>query len=351
MTESIEQLVEDWDGLAVVSRYHSPTGSWIFVAFHDARLGSPCGGTRLAHYPSPSAGLRDAMRLARGMTHKWAALKFKQGGGKAVLAVPEDLDATGRRELLLDYGRLLESLGGVFSTGRDLGTSDDDMRVLSEVTAHVHGVDRDNQETRDPGPYTAHGVAAAVRAVLQSAFESDELAGRSVLIQGVGGVGEPLARRLAAAGATLLLSDVDETRAAKLAQELGASTVPAADVYETECDVYAPCALGATLNEETIPLLRCRTIAGSANNQLAEDDDAERLRARGILYAPDFIANGGGALAFGLINSGLTDEGRIARRLDGIGTNLSDVFREAASRGESPHSVAIRRIQDVLDRR
>jgi len=337
--------------MAVVTRHHTPTGSWIFVALHDATLGSPCGGTRLAHYPDPAAALRDAMRLARGMTHKWAALKFKQGGGKAVLAVPDGLDAAGRRALLLDYGRLLESLGGLFSTGRDLGTTDDDMRVLAEVTEHVHGVDRANQETRDPGPYTAHGVAAAIRAVLHSVFDSDEFAGRSVLIQGVGGVGEPLARRLAAAGATLFLSDVEENRVARLAQELGASTVPAADVYGTECDVYAPCALGASLNQETIPRMRCRAVAGSANNQLAEDADADRLHERGILYAPDFIANGGGALAFGLIHSGVTDEKRISRRLDGIGTNLVDVFREASSRGESPHSVAIRRIQDALGQR
>ncbi len=347
---SIESLVEDWDGLAVVTRHHAQTGSWIFVALHDATLGSPCGGTRLAHYPDPATGLRDAMRLARGMTHKWAALKFKQGGGKAVLAVPDDLDAAGRRALLLDYGRLLESLNGTFSTGRDLGTTDDDMRVLSEVTTHVHGVD-ENKETRDPGPYTARGVAAAMRAVLQAVFDSGEFAGRSILIQGVGGVGEPLARRLAAAGATLLLSDIDEMRVAQLAQELGASTIPAADVYDTECDIYAPCALGATLNEETIPRLRCRAAVGSANNQLAEDADGERLHERGILYAPDFIANGGGALAFALFDSGMTDETRIERRLDGIGTGLGDLFREASDSGQSPQRVAIRRIQDALGRR
>ena len=349
MTESIESLVKDWDGLAVVTRYHPQTGAWIFVALHDATLGSPCGGTRVAHYPNPAAGLRDAMRLARGMTHKWAALKFKQGGGKAVLAVPEALDAPARRGLLLDYGRLLESMGGLFSTGRDLGTTDDDMRVLSEVTTHVHGVD-ENRQTRDPGPYTAHGVAAAMRAVLQSVFDSDEFAGRSVLIQGVGGVGEPLARRLAAAGATLLLSDVDENRVARLARDLGASAIPTADVYDTRCDVYAPCALGATLNEETIPRLRCRAVVGSANNQLAEDTDADRLHERGILYAPDFIANGGGALAFALINSGMTDESKLARRLDGIGTALSNLLRVASDGGESPLRVAVRRIQDTLNR-
>ncbi|NIM63786.1 MAG: amino acid dehydrogenase, partial [Acidobacteria bacterium] len=159
MPQSLESLVQAWDGLAVVTRHHAPTGSWIFIALHDATLGNPCGGTRLKHYPDPAAGLRDAMRLARGMTHKWAALKFKQGGGKAVLAVPENLDEHGRRSLLLDYGRLVDELGGVFATGRDLGTTDDDMRVLAEVTPFVHGVDRESDRARDPGPYTARGVA------------------------------------------------------------------------------------------------------------------------------------------------------------------------------------------------
>jgi len=350
MTESIESLVEEWDGLAVVTRHHRETGSWIFVALHDATLGSPCGGTRLANYPSPAAGLRDAMRLARGMTHKWAALEFDSGGGKVVLAVPDALDANGRRALLLDYGRLLESLGGVFSTGRDLGTTDDDMRVLSEVTAHVHGVDRETQQTRDPGPYTAHGVVAAMRAGLNSLFGSNEFAGRNVLIQGVGDVGEPLARRLAAAGAALLLSDIDEVRVGALAKELGASSISAADVYDTECDLYAPCARGATLSEETIPRLRCRAVVGSANNQLAEDGDADRLYERDILYAPDFIANGGGALAFGLIHRGVTDEETIATRLDGIEATLNDVFRESSDRDESPQHAALRRIRATLER-
>ncbi|NIM01197.1 MAG: hypothetical protein GTN89_10215 [Acidobacteria bacterium] len=347
MPESIEQLIRDWDGLAVVTRYHEPTGAWIFIALHDATLGSPCGGTRLKHYAELADGLRDAMRLARGMTYKWATLKFKQGGGKAVLAVPGALDDMARRELLLDYGRLIESLRGAFSTGRDLGTTDDDMRVLSEVTSYVHGVD-ENKETRDPGPYTARGVVAAMRATLGVAFGSDSFTGSSVLVQGLGGVGAPLARRLAKEGAVLLLSDIDEERVAELAGELGATSVPAGDVYETKCDVYAPCALGETLNAETIPRLRCRAVVGSANSQLGEDDDADRLHERGILYAPDFIANGGGALAFALINSGMTDEGKLGLRLDAIADTVSQVLTRAITENRSPHHVAVDRVAAIL---
>jgi leucine dehydrogenase len=291
------------------------------------------------------------MRLARGMTHKWAALDFDSGGGKAVLAVPERLDGDARRSLLLDYGRLVESLGGAFSTGRDLGTTDDDMRTLAEVTRHVHGVDRATGVTRDPGPYTARGVAAAIGATLGGVFGSSAPAGRTVLIQGVGGVGAPLARRLAAAGATLLLSDVDSSRVEALAAELGAATVHAEAAIDTACDLYAPCALGATLDARSIPRLRCRAVAGSANNQLGQDADADLLHARGILYAPDFIANGGGALAFGLIHRGVTDEAAIGERLDGIAATLGDLFREAAAKAESPQRAALRRIEARLARR
>jgi len=346
----MESLVRRWDGLAAITRFHRDSGSWIFVALHDDTLGKPCGGTRLKHYTEPAQGLRDAMRLARGMTHKWAALDFDSGGGKAVLAVPGTLDAARRRALLLEFAGLLDSLGGTFSTGRDLGTTDDDIRTIAERTRHVHGIDHETGEMRDPGPYTAHGVAAAIRATLHAAFGSPEFSGRSVLVQGLGDVGAPLARLLSAEGARLILADVDEPRAAALAADIGAATVPAAEVYTTECDVYAPCALGATLNERTIPSLGCRAVAGSANNQLAEESDADRLHDRGILYAPDFITNGGGALAFGLILRGETDEVTIGARLDGIAGTLDEVFREAADGSESPQRAAIRRIESRLKR-
>lgn len=346
----MRSLIESWDGIGVLSRYHAPTAAWIFIALHDDTLGAPAGGTRLREYPSPEDGLRDAMRLAEGMTHKWAALDFPFGGGKAVLALSRSLEEPQRRELLRTYAVLLDSLKGAFSTGEDLGTTPEDMLVLAEHTTSVHGVDRERGTAIDPGPFTAEGVLAAMRAAVSRRFGSAGLSERSVLIQGVGDVGAPLARLLAAEGARVLLSDIDDARAGELAAKLGGRVVPPDEVYDTDCDVYSPCAVGGTLNHETIPRLRCAAVVGSANNQLESPSDAEALHRGGILYAPDYIANGGGALAFGSIHLGVTDEEELSRRVRGIQGTMEELFDEAAGREESPVHAARRRVERVLER-
>ncbi|MCP3980886.1 MAG: amino acid dehydrogenase [bacterium] len=348
-TATLESTIRDWPGKAVVCGYDAASEAWIFIALHDDTLGHPVGGTRLRIYDRPVDGLRDGLRLAEGMTHKWAALGLDSGGGKAVLCLSRELSREERTGLLRRYAAVMNGLAGGFSTGRDLGTTDEDMLTLSEVTAWVHGVDRARRTASDPGPYTARGVHAAVRATLEHAGLAGS-AGATVLIQGLGGVGAPLARRLAASGARLLLSDADTAVADRMAQELGAEVVPPDAVLDTPCDLFAPCAIGAILSSETISRLRCRAVAGSANNQLAETADADRLHRRGILYAPDYIANGGGAMAFGLMHRGLTDEDEIGRRLDGIGESLARLFEEAAERDESPLSASQRRVRRTLTR-
>ena len=351
MSFTIESLIQNWDGLSVIARYHRASASWIFIAIHDDTLGSAIGGTRLRHYDRPADGLHDAMRLAAGMTFKWAAAGLDSGGGKAVLAVPDPLTAAARANLLTDYAQLLNTLSGAFSTGRDLGTSDDDMRALRRVTRYVHGVNVQTDEARDPGPWTARGVMAAIRAVCRRLDGRTDVGGRRVVVQGVGDVGEPLARLLAAAGADLILADVDAARAERLADELGAQVVSASNVSATPCDVLAPCAIGATLNDKTIDSLACRAVAGSANNQLGRPEDAERLAARGIVYAPDYVANCGGALAFGLIARGVNDEVELRRRVDAVEQKLDGIFEEAAAHGESPVYAAQRMVQRMLDDR
>ncbi len=348
MEESFRSLIESWNGLGVVFRHDAVSGSWIFIALHDDTLGPPVGGTRLKTYATPADGLLDAMRLAEGMTRKWAALGFDCGGGKGVLATPGPIEGKPREDLLRSYGKLVNALRGGFSTGRDLGTTDDDMVVLDSVTEHVHGVDREQGSVRDPGPYTAAGVFAAMQSTLNRLEGTPDFAGRRVLVQGLGAVGRPLSGLLVEAGARLLLSDVDSARAERLATELRAEVIPASDVYATECDIYAPCAVGATLNPRTIDQLRCRAVVGSANNQLAADSDATRLKERGILYAPDFIANGGGALAFGLIHRGLHDAAEIARRLRGIADTLDDIYIQAAERDVSPLAAAHDKVNRML---
>ena len=344
-------LLGSWNGLGVVVRHDAPTGTWIFIALHDATLGPPVGGCRLKVYESPAAALRDAMRLAEGMTHKWAAIDLPFGGGKSVLAVPRLLEGEERRGLFRRFGELLEGLNGAYGTGEDLGTTPQDMAYLAQVTEHVVGVSRGGPgHPADPGPFTALGVLSGIRAALAHRTGSDDLSGRRVAVQGVGDVGEPLARMLASEGATLLLSDLDPERARAVADRLGASVVEASDIYDVECDVFAPCAVGGVLDPSTIARLRCGIVAGSANNQLEDAGDAERLLERGILYAPDYVVNAGGAMAFGLSHQGASEEGEVERRVSGLGDHLAEIFSEAAERGESPLAAARRRVERVLAR-
>ena len=348
MTEQLTDLIEGWDGEGVVCRFDRPTGTWIFIALHDSTLGPPTGGTRLRQYSNPAEGLLDAQRLAEGMTSKWAVLDFDKGGGKAVLAVPGPMEGQARLGLLERYGALLRTLDGCFSTGEDLGTTPRDMAVVASQTRFVHGVDASGRRVEDPGPFTARGVVSGLYSALEQVFGSPRVEGKTVLIQGVGDVGEPIARELAQAGARLLLSDVDGPRVEGLAAELGAGLVSPERVYETPCDVYAPCAIGATLNAETIPRLRCSVVAGSANNQLREPADADRLLERRILYAPDYVINGGGALAFGLLSRGETDKGLLMARMDSVGDSLREIFSEASRAGESPVAAARKRVERAL---
>ncbi len=348
MDNDVLNLIEAWDGNGVVVRFDPATGTWIFIALHDSTLGPPAGGTRTKVYPALADGLRDAMRLAEGMTSKWAGLGVAQGGGKAVLALARPLDGDDKHGLLRRYGALVESLGGAFVTGADLGTGPDEMATVAHATHHVLGIDYDTMTSTDPGPFTAHGVLCGLRAALSETFGSDRLQGRTVLVQGLGGVGAPLARSLSAGGATVLLSDLDQDRVASLARELDGRPVAPESVHATACEVYAPCAVGATLNPQTIPELACRIVAGSANNQLLTADDADRLHRRHILYVPDYVINSGGALAFSKMREGEWDRQSLMREVSGIGRAVAEILREAEGSDASPLVAAQRRVERIL---
>ena len=299
-------------------------------------------------YDAPEDGLRDAMRLAEGMTHKWAGIGFDIGGGKSVLAIPGPLEPEARTQLLHHFGRVLRSLNGAYRTGEDFGTTPQDMATIAEeAPGFVHGVGSRAADLVDPGPYTAFGVFLGVRACMQHVFGSAELRGRSVLIQGVGDVGEPLARRLHEAGAKIFVCDTDVSLASRIAEELGGEVVDPNVMYDHRCDVYAPCATGATLNRESISRLRCSIVAGSANNQLAERDDAEWLYERKILYAPDYIVNAGGAIALPLLGKGHSEE-EVWSRVRRIEGTVERVLAEAGERDESPVHAARRLVERVL---
>ena len=258
MAVSLKSLIESWDGVGVVMRYDQPTGTWMFIALHDDTLGPPTGGTRMKVYPSPAAGLEDAMRLGAGMTRKWAAVDLDYGGGKAVLGVPRVLEGEERVGLLSRYGRLLESMPGSFATGVDMGTTPDDMLLISQFTSRVHGIDREAGKALDPGPFTARGVFASIRAAVQHVFGTDDLSEKVIHVQGVGDVGGPLAQMLKQAGAHLVLSDLDTRRAESLAEALGGTeTFEPHTAYEVPCDVYAPRSECSSLPNALWPAALC----------------------------------------------------------------------------------------------
>jgi leucine dehydrogenase len=344
------ELIEGWDGVGVVVRHDQLTGSWIFVALHDDTLGPATGGCRMKVYARPEEGLLDALRLSEGMTYKWAAMDFPFGGGKTVLAIPRPLVGHERVGLFHRFGELLNSLGGRYGTGADLGTTTEDMQTIAEVSEYVIGVHGRTEGPMDPSPFTALGVFEGIRASLRHRTGEGDVRGRRILVQGVGAVGAALSKRIVGAGGVLLLSDTDERRLSEVATELDAEVVEPENVYGTDCDVYAPCAIGATLNPETIATLRCQVVAGAANNQLASPTDAALLQDRDILYAPDYVINGGGAMAFTLIYQGEDRVAQLERRVSAIGATLEIIFDEA-SRGDcSPVVAAQTHVQRVLER-
>jgi leucine dehydrogenase len=330
---TFEELLEQWNGEQVVIRRDPASGTWIFVCIHSTRLGPAGGGTRMKVYETPADGLADAMRLSGAMTAKLALAGLPLGGGKAVLAVPEIPTGESRRQLLLRYAELVESLGGTYRTSSDVNTGEADMDVIAERTRYVFGRSVDNGGAGSPAPPTARGVYHGIRATVAHVFGSDDLDGVRVLVQGAGNVGSRLAELIAADGADVVVTDVDAERARALIERVGGSLVAAANAYETPCDVYAPCALGGTLSAETAPKLPCRIVAGSANNQLAEPETADLLQTRGILYAPDFVINVGGAIAIvGLEQLGWSSED-VETALTRIGETLQEIYARADADG------------------
>jgi leucine dehydrogenase len=329
----IESLLKEWSGETVIVHYDRPAGAWVFIAIHSTRLGPAAGGTRMKSYLDVQAALQDALRLAEGMTYKFAVPGLPWGGGKAVIAIPTDLDPQSRPTLLRRYGALVHQLGGLFSTGPDVGTSSADMDIIAETGApYVFARTPAAGGAGSSGPFTSLGVFTGVQVACEYLFGEASLKDRRVLVQGTGSVGGPLIEHLRAAGAEVVFSEVDEGAIHRFRDELGLEFVPAETVYTTECDIFAPCALGGVLNHETILQLRCRAVAGGANNQLASPGDAESLRARGILYAPDYVVNVGGAMAIlGLETQGWTQERAEKEVVESVGRALQEVFKLAVT--------------------
>lgn len=319
------------------------SGLYSIVAVHSTVRGPSLGGCRLWSYEDSRAAVRDALRLSRAMTSKSAVAGLPLGGGKGVIMLPSatpPLEPARRRDALLDFGESVAQLDGRYVTAEDVGTSDADMTVIAEQTEHVAGLALERGGSGDPSPWTALGVETAIRVTCERIWGTDDLSGRSVAVIGLGSVGGALARGLAAGGASLTVSDVAPAKRA-LADELGATWAEPVEALRAEVDLVAPCALGGVLDHASVPQLRCRAIAGAANNQLASDAIAGALHARGILWTPDFVANAGGIIniAVELEPEGYAAE-RAPARVLAIGDTVRTVLEMAESAGTTPLAAA-----------
>ncbi len=323
------------------------TGLRAIVAIHSTVLGPSLGGTRFRPYASEEDALVDVLRLARGMTYKHAACGNDLGGGKAVIIGDP---ATSRTDALLRaYARFVDRLCGRYLTAEDVGTTQADMDLVRTITPHVTGTSERLGGSGDPSPATAWGVLHAMRAVAEKLWGTPDLHGRHVAIAGVGKVGRSLAAHLVDAGARVTVADVNASAAKAVAHETGVEVVAPDTVHAVQCDIFSPCALGAVLHEHSIPELRCAAVCGCANNQLATDEDGDRLAARGVLYAPDFVANAGGVINIAdELRDGGYDRARAWQQVTTIHDTMTRVFARAESEGLTPAAAADRLAEERL---
>ena len=318
---------------------HDPmSGLKAIIAIHSTALGPALGGTRFFPYMSEDEALRDALRLAKGMTYKSAAAGLDLGGGKAVIiGDPATLKS---ERLLRAFARVIDSLGGRYVTAEDVGTTTADMITIASETKWVTGLPDVHGGSGDPSPATARGVMGAMRAVAEHLWGDDDLSGRTVAVQGVGKVGASLVERLNKAGAKTIVSDANPRAVEDMVSRHGSMAVGTDEIFDIDCDIFAPCAMGGALNTTTVDRLTCQAVVGSANNQLETETQAGQLAARGILYAPDFVVNAGGIINIADELHGY-DWKRAVNAIDQIYDNVNRVLDAATKRGINPNTAAI----------
>ena len=328
------------DGYERVARAEDEeSGLRAYISVHSTRLGPSLGGMRLWPYSTGDAALEDVLRLSRAMTYKSAVAGTGLGGGKSVvIADPRDKS----EQLFEAMGRFVEDFGGSYITAEDVNVGIPDLRSVLRSTTHVTGLSVDEGGGGNPRAATALGCFLGVGAAVLESTGSADLEGKTVAVQGLGSVGYALAEHLVEAGARLVAADVDEGRLARAAADLGAEIAPSAEVYDVKCDVFAPCALGGVLNDDTIPRLRCAVVAGAANNQLLDEHrHGAMLRERGITYAPDYVVNAGGVLNISCeLRPGGYDPELAEQRVHEIPRTLARVFALAREQGVTTHAAA-----------
>lgn len=318
------------------------TGMKALIAIHNTKLGPALGGCRFIEYPSTAAAIQDAMRLARGMSYKAASVNLPLGGGKSVIIKPKG--AFDRTAYMHRFGEFVHELGGRYITALDSGTVLSDMDIIAEHTPYVASLSKYNG---DPSPYTARGVYKGIEAAVAIKLGKDSLNGLHIAIQGLGHVGYLLAQQLHEAGAKLTVADISTEATERAAREFGATIVSTDAIHKVPCDVFAPCALGAILNDITIPQLQTTIVAGAANNQLAHSYHGKKLHEKGILFAVDYVINAGG-LIFAAAKYLHTHEDTISDQIQGIHSSLTEIFTRAAKENRPTNEIADAMAQEKL---
>ncbi|MBO3100191.1 Glu/Leu/Phe/Val dehydrogenase dimerization domain-containing protein [Gelidibacter pelagius] len=323
----------------IVFCHDKDTSLKAIIGIHNTVLGPALGGTRMWNYATESDALNDVLRLSRGMTFKSAISGLNLGGGKAVIIGDAKTQKT--PELMRRFGEFVDSLGGRYITAEDVGMSTDDMDVVREVTSHVVGVSESKGGSGNPSPNTAYGVFMGMKAAAKYKYGSDVLEGKSVLVQGVGSVGEALIKHLLKEGAKVIVTDINQERLEIVKNKYDVVIYEGNDIYSQAMDIYAPCALGATINDDTVNKIKAQVIAGSANNQLAEDRHGEMLQEKGIVYAPDFLINAGGLInVYAEIEN--CDKQETKRKTENIYNTTLEILERAAENGVTPNAAALK---------
>jgi leucine dehydrogenase len=337
------------EGYERVVRAKDPaSGLHALISVHDTTLGPALGGMRMWPYASEEDALTDVLRLSKGMTYKSAVAQTGLGGGKSVIiGKPKELKS---EALFLAMGQFVESLGGRYITAEDVNIGIPDLEICRRATSHVTGLSREDGGSGNPSPYTAYGVFLGVRAACGWRFGSDDLEGRTVAVQGVGAVGGALVERLVKAGAHVTIADIHEEKVQAMVDQLGVSACSLDEILSLECDVFAPCALGAVIRDETIDNLRCQVIAGAANNVLHEGRHGAELAKRGVLYAPDYVINAGGIINVSVeFRAGGYDQDAALQKIERIPQALKEVWTLSEQDGVAPNVAADRLAEQILD--
>lgn len=299
------------------------------IAIHSTVLGPAAGGTRMWKYDSELDAIEDALRLSRGMTYKFAAAGVNLGGGKAVIIA--DPRRSDREAVFRTLGKFINRLGGKFYTGEDVGTTLEDMEYIAMETPYIITLPEYLGGSGPISPLTAFGVVQAMRASAKEVFGSDDLRGKKIAVQGVGSVGSSLVEQLSELGANLVISDIEKPRVSDMVSRFKVEQVSPEAIYDVNCDIFSPCAFGAIINDDTIPRLKCRIVCGSANNQLKEEKHGDLLQQKGIFYAPDYVANGGGAIydADRLSGNGIVNKERARAKVARIYRRMEELIKIA----------------------